>query len=42
MREAEFEERMKAEMGKLNRQKKYMKEYQMSSKGDWKNKNELQ
>ena len=37
----EFEQRMKAENSKLNRQKRYMKDAQMSNKGDWKSKNEL-
>lgn len=41
MKEAEFEEKMKSEVGKLNREKKYMKDHQMSNKGDWKSKNEV-
>ena len=38
----EFEQKLKAENSKLNRQKKYMKDVQVSGKADWRLKNEVQ
>ena len=35
-KQKQFEEKFKAETSKLARQKKYMKDAQMSNKGDWK------
>lgn len=40
-KQREFDEKIKAENNKLLREKRYMKDAQMSNKGDWKAKTEV-